>query len=76
MISAEAPVLFAKACELFIRDLTKRSWLHAEENKRRTLQVGCELWTLPIDVECFLVIWTHSLSMPDILMPYNVCAEK
>merc|ERR1719506_2317519 len=38
MISAEAPVLFAKACELFIRDLTKRSWLHAEENKRRTLQ--------------------------------------
>nr|ABF94991.1 Histone-like transcription factor and archaeal histone family protein, expressed [Oryza sativa Japonica Group] len=38
MISAEAPVLFAKACELFILELTIRSWLHAEENKRRTLQ--------------------------------------
>lgn len=38
MISAEAPVLFAKACELFILELTLRSWLHAEENKRRTLQ--------------------------------------
>ncbi|KAJ8536600.1 hypothetical protein K7X08_035001 [Anisodus acutangulus] len=38
MISAEAPILFAKACELFILELTIRSWLHAEENKRRTLQ--------------------------------------
>ncbi|PIA33793.1 hypothetical protein AQUCO_04000092v1 [Aquilegia coerulea] len=38
MISAEAPILFAKACELFILELTIRSWSHAEENKRRTLQ--------------------------------------
>ncbi|CAM8922111.1 unnamed protein product [Rhodiola kirilowii] len=38
MISAEAPILFSKACELFILELTIRSWLHAEENKRRTLQ--------------------------------------
>ncbi|CAA3022572.1 nuclear transcription factor Y subunit C-1-like [Olea europaea subsp. europaea] len=38
MISAEAPILFAKACEIFILELTIRSWLHAEENKRRTLQ--------------------------------------
>ncbi|KAH9290273.1 hypothetical protein KI387_034390 [Taxus chinensis] len=38
MISAEAPVLFSKACELFILELTLRSWLHTEENKRRTLQ--------------------------------------
>eukprot|EP00331_Platyophrya_macrostoma_P018445 CAMPEP_0176476164 /NCGR_PEP_ID=MMETSP0127-20121128/43997_1 /TAXON_ID=938130 /ORGANISM="Platyophrya macrostoma, Strain WH" /LENGTH=277 /DNA_ID=CAMNT_0017871815 /DNA_START=26 /DNA_END=862 /DNA_ORIENTATION=- len=38
MISAEAPVLFAKACEMFIIELTHRSWLHTEEGKRRTLQ--------------------------------------
>jgi nuclear transcription factor Y gamma len=38
MISAEAPVLFSKACELFIIELTHRAWLHTEENKRRTLQ--------------------------------------
>ncbi|KAJ9518473.1 hypothetical protein QJQ45_018474 [Haematococcus lacustris] len=41
MISAEAPVLFAKrlqACEMFILELTLRAWQHAEENKRRTLQ--------------------------------------
>jgi len=38
MISAEAPVLFAKACELFIIELTHRAWLHTEEGKRRTLQ--------------------------------------
>ena len=38
MISSEAPVLFAKACEMFILELTLRSWIHSEENKRRTLQ--------------------------------------
>jgi len=38
MISAEAPVLFAKACEMFILELTHRAWIHTEENKRRTLQ--------------------------------------
>lgn len=29
--------LFAKACELFTLELTIRSWLRTEENKRRTL---------------------------------------
>lgn len=38
MISAEAPILFAKAAEIFITELTMRAWIHAEENKRRTLQ--------------------------------------
>uniref|UniRef100_A0A0A9XAJ5 Nuclear transcription factor Y subunit gamma n=1 Tax=Lygus hesperus TaxID=30085 RepID=A0A0A9XAJ5_LYGHE len=38
MISGEAPVLFAKAAELFIQELTLRSWVHTEDNKRRTLQ--------------------------------------
>ncbi|XP_010482362.1 PREDICTED: nuclear transcription factor Y subunit C-6-like [Camelina sativa] len=38
MVSADAPVLFAKACEMFIMDLTSRSWRHAEENKHHTLQ--------------------------------------
>ena len=38
MISAEAPVLFAKAAEIFIHELTMRAWIHTEDNKRRTLQ--------------------------------------
>lgn len=38
MISAEAPVVFARACELFILELTLRAWNHTEVNKRRTLQ--------------------------------------
>merc|ERR1711865_1231529 len=38
MISAEAPVVFAQACELFIMELTSRAWAITEENKRRTLQ--------------------------------------
>lgn len=38
MISAEAPLLFAKAAEIFVHELTLRSWIHTEDNKRRTLQ--------------------------------------
>ena len=45
MISAEAPVLFAKAAEIFISELSLRAWIHTEDNKRRTLQVGIALFT-------------------------------
>ncbi|KOM53450.1 hypothetical protein LR48_Vigan09g210900 [Vigna angularis] len=38
MVSAEAPVLLAKACEMFIMELTMRAWGNVEENKRRTLR--------------------------------------
>ncbi|RKP38513.1 CCAAT binding transcription factor component, partial [Dimargaris cristalligena] len=38
MISAEATLLFSRACEIFITELTYRSWFCAEDNKRRTLQ--------------------------------------
>ncbi|KAJ3416403.1 Nuclear transcription factor Y subunit C-2 [Chytridiales sp. JEL 0842] len=38
MISAEAPIVFSKACEIFILELTMRAWINTEENKRRTLQ--------------------------------------
>ncbi|ORY24231.1 histone-fold-containing protein [Naematelia encephala] len=38
MISAEVPIMFSKACEIFISELTCRAWLVAESHKRRTLQ--------------------------------------
>lgn len=38
MISAGAPILFAKGCDIFITELTMRAWIHAEEHKRRVLQ--------------------------------------
>ncbi|KAJ1651296.1 CCAAT- binding transcription factor component [Dispira simplex] len=38
MISAEAPLLFSRACEIFITELTLRAWFNAEDSKRRTLQ--------------------------------------
>jgi hypothetical protein len=44
MISAEAPMLFAKAAEIFIHELTLRAWVHTEDNKRRTLQVSTRLY--------------------------------
>ena len=40
MISSEAPLLFSKACEIFIRELTLRAWIHTEDSKRRTQQVS------------------------------------
>jgi len=38
MISGEAPLLMSKACELFVKELSTRAWLHTERNRRRTLQ--------------------------------------
>ncbi|CAD6247015.1 unnamed protein product [Miscanthus lutarioriparius] len=40
MVAAEAPAVFARACEMFILELTLRAWLHAEGARRRTLQRG------------------------------------
>lgn len=37
MISAEAPVLFAKACEIFVLELAVRSWGAAGKNKRKVI---------------------------------------
>jgi hypothetical protein len=37
MISAEAPILFAKACEMFISELTIKGYYNAEKNERKTL---------------------------------------
>ena len=37
MISGEAPVVFSKACELFIAELTSRAWAATLEGKRRTV---------------------------------------
>ena len=38
LFSVSAPVLFAKACEVFILELSIRAWGAAEKSKRRTLQ--------------------------------------
>nr|CAD2160816.1 unnamed protein product [Meloidogyne enterolobii] len=38
MIGSEAPVLLAKAAEIFIEELTLRSWLNTQENRRKTIQ--------------------------------------
>lgn len=40
MISGEVPILFAKACEIFILELTLRAWANTEDGRRRTLQRG------------------------------------
>ncbi|KIY65998.1 histone-fold-containing protein [Cylindrobasidium torrendii FP15055 ss-10] len=37
MIAADAPMVFCKACEIFIAEVTARAFLVADANKRRTL---------------------------------------
>ena len=41
MISAEAPVLFAKAAEMFIHELTMRAWIHTEVSYLLTTSENC-----------------------------------
>jgi len=37
MIASEVPVLFSKACETFIAELTTRAWIIADASRRKTL---------------------------------------
>jgi nuclear transcription factor Y gamma len=51
-ISAETLPLFAKACEMFIMQLTIRSWANAEFNKRKTLQ-KCDIASAIANTDVF-----------------------
>ncbi|KAI3958420.1 hypothetical protein MKW98_011108 [Papaver atlanticum] len=56
MISGEAPILFSKACELFIEEIAVRSWMKTLQGKRRTLHkedVACAV--IETDIFDFLV---------------------
>lgn len=64
MISAEAPLLFAKAAEIFIHELTLRAWIHTEDNKRRTLQVSDK----QVVLFCFVSYVGFCLQRNDIAM--------
>ncbi len=56
MISAEAPIVFGKACELFIIELTMRAWQQTEQAKRRTLQKNdVRSVVMDVDVMDFLM---------------------
>ncbi|XP_078438218.1 nuclear transcription factor Y subunit C-2-like [Wolffia australiana] len=37
-IGGGAPLLFSKACELFMMEVTFRAWLHAEMSNRQTIE--------------------------------------
>ncbi|KAJ7533983.1 hypothetical protein O6H91_13G074100 [Diphasiastrum complanatum] len=37
MVSPEVPVLFSKACEMLIMELTVRSWTHTAMNRRKVV---------------------------------------
>jgi len=58
LVSMEALIIMAKACELFVNELTLRGWHMTEENRRRTLQrmhlaqamIKCEMFDFLIDI--------------------------
>lgn len=60
MISGEAPIVFSRAVELFIEELTRKSWVLAAEGKRRTLQRddvvsaihGTDVFDFLVDLVC------------------------
>ncbi|KAH0703113.1 hypothetical protein KY285_017391 [Solanum tuberosum] len=72
MVAAESPVLLVKACELFIQELTLRSWLNAQENHRRILKkddvTDVIMQTANLD---FLVDDAIDGSTPNVV-PFNV----
>lgn len=55
MIAGEAPALFAKACEMFILDMTLRSWQHTEEGRRTLQRSDVEAVIKKTDIFDFLV---------------------
>lgn len=68
MISAEAPVLFAKAAEIFINELTLRGWVHAEDNKRRTLQVWMSARFLLLEYTVNDLVWVKIYNVSEVLI--------
>lgn len=38
MVGSEVPILFAKACEMFITELTIKGYYNAEKDDRKTLK--------------------------------------
>jgi nuclear transcription factor Y gamma len=60
MISAEAPVLFAKACEMFILEMTLRSGHYSDNRRRKTLtKEDCVEAIAETDIYDFLVDVIH-----------------
>lgn len=37
MVASETPIIFARACQLFIHDITQRGWFEATDNDRKTV---------------------------------------
>lgn len=80
MISAEAPLLMSKACELLIREISSRAWQHTERNRRRTLQkqdvhaaVGeSEVYDFLIDIVPRLATGASSRSAATAAMPHQI----
>jgi histone H3/H4 len=67
MISATAPAMLAKACELFVEEMTTRSWVHTEHGRRKTLKkddlIDCVSRVDMYDCRWWAA-WVHLITSP------------
>jgi len=77
MIAADAPIIFCKACEIFIAEMTARAFIVADSNKRRTLSRSDIARAIAkSDQFDFLIdILPREDPMPNI-PPYNTAGSK
>ena len=65
LIGSEVPVILVKACEMFMRDLTMRTWTETEARKRKTLGLGdLEIACRRDEVFDFLIDFTSDVVKP------------
>ncbi|KAG0493711.1 hypothetical protein HPP92_004705 [Vanilla planifolia] len=79
LISCEAPLVFSKACELFIQELTARAYKVTVQGKRRTLQKEDIATAIAAtDVFDFLVdmVSVPLSARPASVSPYGVVVVK
>lgn len=73
MISGEAPIVFSKACELFIEELTRRSWMTTRQGKRTPHKEDIESAVVGTDIFDFLVsLVSDSSNSEDIITPVGI----
>ncbi|KAJ7944895.1 Nuclear transcription factor Y subunit C [Quillaja saponaria] len=72
MISGEAPIIFSKACELFIAEVTRRSWMETLKGKRRILhKEDVASAVIATDIFDFLVTLVSDTESHSTTVPQN-----
>ena len=72
LLSAEAPLLMSKACEIFIQELAVRAWMRAEEANKRTVE-SCDVAKAIVETDVFDFL--TDILPPELIEPYTQNAQ-